>query len=227
MTQLDSPAQWQTKPSDRFILKWIKINLSARITPHLTGYGQLRPWMITICSMIAGLAAGFLYSLGWGFAAGVTAAASQVLDGVDGQFARLTQCQSNEGAFLDSVLDRYSDGALVIGLGMFNVHCGILSTSAIVILAFWAIVGSGLISYTSARAEALGVHLGSPTLAGKGTRTTAIALSGILSPLSSVIPLAALTYLAIHTNLVVIFRLYGTYRDAQGNRRLQRSLPSD
>ncbi len=102
---------WRTKPSDRFILKWIKCRLSAPITPLLVHLGWLRPWMITLFAASLGILAGFLFALGMGFTAGLTAALSQILDGMDGQFARLTGSSSRAGAFLDSVIDRYADGA--------------------------------------------------------------------------------------------------------------------
>jgi len=165
--------------------------------------------------MLVGMLAGLAYGLSWGGAAGLLAAVSQVLDGVDGQFARLTKSQSAAGAFLDSVLDRYSDGALVIGLSVYNIQSGLLTSRAIIVLAFLALAGSGLISYTSARAQALGINLGKPTFASKGSRTSAIALSGLLSPFSPIVPLAALCYLSIHTNLVALGRIYKAYRRPQ------------
>ncbi len=106
---------WKTKPTDRFVLKWVKCHLSARVTPKLLKLDWLRPGMITVCSAVLGVLAGVLFGIGWGFAAGVTALMSQVADGVDGQFARLTSRQSATGALLDSALDRYADGSLMIG----------------------------------------------------------------------------------------------------------------
>jgi hypothetical protein len=76
---------WQTKSSDRFVLKWIKLTLSARITPKLLGFSWLRHWCITVTSMALGMAAGLSFAAGWGVLAGLLAAISQVLDGVDGQ----------------------------------------------------------------------------------------------------------------------------------------------
>lgn len=201
------PDSWKTKPTDRFILKWIKCNLSARITPRLVEMTWLRPWIITVCSMVLGVASGAIFAAGWGFPAGLVAAASQVLDGVDGQLARITGTQTRGGAFLDSVLDRYTDGALVIGLILYNVGTGALHPLITGVLGVAALIGSGLISYTSARAESLKIDMGKPTLASKGTRNSIIALSGILSPLSSLLPLGALIYLALHTNVVVVARI--------------------
>ena len=46
-TQMENDS-WKTKPTDRFVLKWIKLNLSARITPRLLVWPWLSPWQITL-----------------------------------------------------------------------------------------------------------------------------------------------------------------------------------
>ena len=69
---LDSES-WKTKPTDRFVLKWVKCHLSARVTPKLVNLEWLRPWMITVSSTVFGVLAGVLFGLGWGFAAGTMA----------------------------------------------------------------------------------------------------------------------------------------------------------
>ncbi|MFC1836021.1 CDP-alcohol phosphatidyltransferase family protein [Thermodesulfobacteriota bacterium] len=145
--------------------------------------------------------------------AGLIAAVGQVLDGVDGQFARLTDRESSAGAFLDSVLDRYFDGVLVIGLIIYLIRSGIgLPEWQLTSIGALALIGSGLISYSTARAGGLGIDLGPPTLASKGTRTTVIVICAVLSPISAWIPFAGLCYVALHTNLVVICRLVRAYR---------------
>jgi phosphatidylglycerophosphate synthase len=159
------------------------------------------------------MSAGVTLAAGWGFFAGLLAAVAQVLDGVDGQFARLTGQESRAGAFLDSVLDRYTDGFLVLGLIVFNGQAG-LPAWLLFMLGASALIGSGLISYSSARAGDLGIGLGAPTLASKGTRTTVIIVSAILSPVSPWLPLAALCYLAVHTNVVVVYRIGMAYRSS-------------
>ena len=203
-----SDQPWQTKPTDRFVLKWIKTHLSARITPRLTSWTWLRPWMITIFSSSLGVLAGLVFALGWGWGAGCIAACAQVLDGVDGQFARLTGRQSRGGAFWDSVLDRYADGAMVMGLVIYLAR---LSPSShvwlLLVLGFLALTGSNLISYTSARAECLRIDLGKPTLASKGSRTAVMVLCAWGTLLWAELPIAALIYLALHTNMVVLYRL--------------------
>ena len=163
--------------------------------------------------MALGMLAGVAFGVGWGVLAGLLAGASQILDGVDGQYARLTGAQGPSGAFLDSVLDRYSDGFLVLGLIVFNAKLGI-PIWLLFPLGALAFIGSGLVSYTSARAENLDIYLGKPTLASKGTRTTVIAISGILSGFFTYMPVVALCYLVLHTNVVVIYRIRMATRSA-------------
>lgn len=205
-----SSDSWQTKPSDRFILKWIKCNLSAPVTRRIAGIRFLKPWMITITGTIIAICAGVILASGWGFVAGLLIAAAQILDGVDGQFARITGDQSRAGAFLDSVLDRYSDGFLVIGLTIFNLRLG-FPEWVIFALGAFAVIGSGLVSYSSARGENLRISFGPPTLASKGTRTAVTAVSCLLSPMLPNIQFAALCYLVIHSNSVVLYRISKAY----------------
>jgi phosphatidylglycerophosphate synthase len=208
---------WQTKSTDRFVLKWIKLNLSARITPRLVGILWLRPWMLTLCSTVVGTAAGVIFGLGWGWPAGLLAGMAQIIDGVDGQFARLTGRDSRAGAFLDSVLDRYPDGAMVIGMIIYLVRLPLgWPVEVVLVLGGLAVIGSGLISYSTARAETLGLDLGPPTLASKGTRTTVMVVCALSSVAWPALPAAALVYLAIHPNVVVAARLIQTHRAAVG-----------
>lgn len=205
--------QWMTKPTDRFVLKWIKQNLSARVTRRIVRFEWIRPWMITVCSMGTGVLAGVVFALGWGFVAGLIAAVSQVLDGVDGQLARIKGEACDAGAFLDSVLDRYSDGALVMGLIIYLMGADIKTSHALIlVIGAAALIGSGLVSYSTARAANLGIDLGNPTLASKGTRTTVTAVSALLSPLSGYIPFVGLCYLAVHTNVVACLRIVKAHR---------------
>jgi phosphatidylglycerophosphate synthase len=206
-------SSWQTKPSDRFVLKWIKVHLSARITPKLISYEWLRPWMITLFSSGLGVLAGFVFALGGGWLAGCIAACAQVLDGVDGQFARMTDQQSRGGAFWDSVLDRYADGAMVIGLIIYLIRLDFPWPAwVILILGAMALIGSNLVSYSSARAESLGIDLGKPTLASKGTRSAVMILSAWVSLFWPGFPVVALIYLALHPNMAVAARLVRALR---------------
>ena len=204
---------WKTKPTDRFVLKWIKCHLSARITPRLVSVPWLQPWIVTISSATLGVLGGIVFAIGWAWLAGLIAVVSQVLDGVDGQLARLTDRQSATGAFLDAVLDRYPDGAMMIGMVIYLIRLPLfIPLWLLFVLGSLAVIGSNLISYASAKADSLGIDLGKPTLASKGTRISAMALCGLASLLWTPMPIVALLYLVIHPNVVTVRRLIRVFR---------------
>ncbi len=78
-----------------------------------------------------------------------------VLDAVDGAVARKTGTNSEFGAFLDSTVDRFSDSLPFLSLGFMYAEEGEPYGT---LLSFLALVGSFGVSYTRARAEALGVY---------------------------------------------------------------------
>jgi phosphatidylglycerophosphate synthase len=210
------PLDWRNKPTDRFVLRWIKRYLSAPLSLALARVPGIRPWMATAAAASLGTAAGAIFALGYGWQAGLIAAAGQLLDGVDGQLARLTGRSSAAGALLDSVLDRVADAALVLGSAAYLVRTPLAHGSyvpAVLGLAFVAVVASNLISYSGARAAELGLSLpGRPTLASKGTRTTAMVLGALATPLWPQAPLAALAYVAVHATAAVIYRMAAASR---------------
>ena len=97
----------------------------------------------------------------------------------------------------------------MIGMTVYLVRLPAAPVAPWLILAIGsaALIGANLISYSSARAGELGIDLGPPTLASKGTRTTAMVLGGLGSAAWPPLPLVALVYLAIHTTAVVAGRL--------------------
>lgn len=78
-----------------------------------------------------------------------------LFDMLDGQVARLGKMSSSFGAFLDSVLDRYSELFMFLGICYYLVaHHYFLSS----LFAFIGLIGSMMVSYTRARAEGLGIE---------------------------------------------------------------------
>ena len=76
---------------------------------------------------------------------------SQIVDVVDGDLARITKTTSKAGMFLDSLLDRIVDTAMILGLTMIDY-------SKLGILGIGAISGSIIVSYVRKQAEAAGVE---------------------------------------------------------------------
>src|ERR1700754_265434 len=95
---------------------------------------------------------GDLSYVGW---AGALILFAGLFDMLDGQVARLGNMASPFGALYDSVLDRYSELILFLGICYYLVsHHYFLSS----IFAFIALIGSMMVSYTRARAEGLGIE---------------------------------------------------------------------
>lgn len=95
---------------------------------------------------------GDLSYVGW---AGALILFAGLFDMLDGQVARLGNMSSTFGALFDSVLDRYSELVMFLGICYYLVaHHYFLSS----LFAFVALIGSMMVSYTRARAEGLGVE---------------------------------------------------------------------
>ena len=102
-------------------------------------------WISAVFAGAGGVAFGFrLYLLGVGLTL-----VGQIADCADGDLARMTERSSRTGAFLDSVLDRWTDAALIVGLGFSDPDR--YGTAAAL-----ALIGSFLTSYARARAQSLG-----------------------------------------------------------------------
>ncbi len=95
---------------------------------------------------------GDLSYVGW---AGTLILIAGLFDMLDGQVARLGNMSSSFGALYDSVLDRYSELVMFLGICYYLVaHHYFLSS----LFAFIALMGSMMVSYTRARAEGLGIE---------------------------------------------------------------------
>jgi CDP-diacylglycerol--glycerol-3-phosphate 3-phosphatidyltransferase len=77
-------------------------------------------------------------------------------DILDGALARSTNAAYPYGAFLDSTLDRYSEGAVYLGLAAYFVAIGGPLQEWLVLATLAALAGSFLVSYVRARAQSLG-----------------------------------------------------------------------
>jgi len=107
-------------------------------------------------------------------------AISQVVDGADGQYGRLTDMQSPAGTFWDSALDRFVDGAMMIGMVLPLVRLpDAMPRWIIVIFGSLEPIGSNGVRYATSRAENSGIDLGRPTFADKGTRSTVMILCAL------------------------------------------------
>jgi len=90
--------------------------------------------------------------VGW---AGAIILFAGLFDMLDGQVARLGNMSSRFGALFDSVLDRYSELFVLFGISYYLILQGYFYSS---LCAFFAVIGSMMVSYVRARAEGLGIQ---------------------------------------------------------------------
>ncbi|MDB5275883.1 MAG: CDP-alcohol phosphatidyltransferase family protein [Ferruginibacter sp.] len=115
---------------------------------------------------------GDLSYVGW---AGALILFAGLFDMLDGQVARLGNMSSSFGALFDSVLDRYSELIMFLGICYYLVsHHYFISSLA----AFIAMIGSMMVSYIRARSEGLGIQ-NSGGLMQRPERVILLALSAI------------------------------------------------
>lgn len=124
------------------------------------------------------------------------------LDALDGALARFSGRSSRFGAFLDSTLDRVSEGVLYLCLAAHYLWRGATTE---VLLAILALIGAFLVSYTRARAEANGFSC-KVGLFTRMERTAVLAIGLILG-----FPTIALWVLAIGSNLTALWRILHVY----------------
>lgn len=116
---------------------------------------RMQPNHITFLGLLGSIAAGVLIAFGHLLWAGLLAAIMAPLDAVDGAMARLKGSPTKFGSFFDSVIDRYDELFLLAGL---TYHFIQQANTWGVMLTFGAAAGSVLVSYTRAKAEALGLN---------------------------------------------------------------------
>ncbi len=117
----------------------------------------ISPNILTTIGVTINVGCGVLFGLGEFFWAGIVLIVANLFDMLDGNVARLTGRVTRFGSFLDSSLDRLSD--MVAFLGIMIFYAGNTPQHSIlnVFLAGVGLITSVMVSYTTARSEALGV----------------------------------------------------------------------
>ena len=149
LAEIELLARLRDKPNDGPVARWLNRPLSIRLSRWLVKY-PISPNQISIFSFLCSMAAAALFLAGDRFLlllGGVLAQFASVVDGCDGEVARLKFQQSNYGGWLDAVLDRYADAFLLFGLTWYAFVT--MGNRWVLVAGFGALVGSFLISYTA------------------------------------------------------------------------------
>jgi CDP-L-myo-inositol myo-inositolphosphotransferase len=143
------------KSADGPVSRWLNRPISTRVSMLLAPL-RLSPDLVSLSVAALGLLTAVLLAAGQGVAGAVLAQATSVLDGVDGELARLQLRAGPRGAMLDGALDRCVDAAIAAGLGVWSLNQGLKPWTAVVLTA--AATAASLLSMaTKDRAAALGL----------------------------------------------------------------------
>jgi CDP-diacylglycerol---glycerol-3-phosphate 3-phosphatidyltransferase len=116
---------------------------------------RLTPNAISMTGLLLNVAAAVLVTQRYFFLAGVVFVVGSVCDMLDGRYSRMSGKGTPFGAFLDSTLDRIEEGVVLAAVAAYFAERGDdLAVAGVVV----AVLGSLMVSYTRARAEALGVE---------------------------------------------------------------------
>jgi CDP-diacylglycerol---glycerol-3-phosphate 3-phosphatidyltransferase len=185
-------------------LSWPIDRLAALLAP--TG---IPPNVITWLALVGNLWAGILFAKGRFAAGGGMMILACLCDLLDGPVARRQNRISLFGGFLDSILDRYADLILFLGLLVYYAH---VNRFLYAVLAGAAMAGAVMVSYAKARAESLVPA----SEVGFWERPERLALM-ILGALANRMDVA-LWILAIGPNITVIHRIVQTWQKTRASK---------
>ncbi|HEY8470011.1 MAG TPA: CDP-alcohol phosphatidyltransferase family protein [Longimicrobiales bacterium] len=204
----------------------------------MVGLESLRGWAYRVLRPVTDMLArnrvhpnllttlGFLVTVSSGLAfhrhevrlAGFLVLLGGLFDILDGRVARLTELGSKFGAFYDSTLDRISEIVVYLGiLSLYNDYRLELGDVGMIYLIMLAMAGSLMISYTRARAEALGLDC-RVGLMPRAERVVLIGLSSLLfgEAWDGLVLKGVIFILAILTNITAFQRIVWVYQHARG-----------
>ncbi|MEX0784108.1 MAG: CDP-alcohol phosphatidyltransferase family protein [Dehalococcoidia bacterium] len=136
---------------DGLVSRYLNRPLSRPTARALKGT-PLTPNMLTGFTLLLACAAGAMVAAGWFIAGGILIQVVSVVDGVDGELARLKNMATKFGAVFDAVTDRYADAVMLAGMTVYAVRFEDQSHAETVGLL--ALAGALVVSYSRARIEA-------------------------------------------------------------------------
>jgi CDP-diacylglycerol--glycerol-3-phosphate 3-phosphatidyltransferase len=167
---------------------------------------KIHPNVLTFLGLLINVAAAVLLGTGQFRWAGVVIISAGLFDMVDGRVARETNQVTRFGGYFDSVLDRYSDLALLMGL---LVYYGNISRPFYVVLTAVVMTGSVMVSYTRARAENT-IPTCKVGFMERPERVVLLIIGALFDRMAPV-----LWVIAVLSNVTVIHRMAFTYQEAK------------
>ena len=167
---------------------------------------KIHPNVLTLIGLLINIGAAVLLARGQFLKAGFVIIGAGVFDMVDGRVARETNQVTRFGGFFDSVLDRYSDLALLIGL---LVWYGSINQFKYVVLTAVVMIASVMVSYVRARAENT-IPMCKVGFMERPERVVLLIIGALFNRMAQV-----LWVIAVLGNLTVIARMIFTWQEAK------------
>jgi len=178
---------------------------------------KIHPNVLTFFGLVINAVAAAMLAAGQFRWAGVVIIGAGLFDMVDGRVARETNRVTKFGGFFDSVLDRYSDLALLVGM---LVWYGSINRFSYVVLTAIAMMGTVMISYTRARAEN-SIPTCKVGFMERPERVVLLIIGALFDRMAEV-----LWVLAILGNWTVVHRMVFTFQEAKRLEDAQLRPPS-
>ena len=205
-----------TKPEDGLVSRYLNRPISTRIS--IMAYRRsfrIEPLTVTLVSFILGLSAGFLLAMRVFILGGLLVQLASVIDGVDGELARLYRKATPWGGYLDSVLDRVSDVAIVAGLTLSSP----IIDDFTLLFAILAAANVIFVSYMTHNLSSLGISTEKlrKVPATRDVRLFVVFIASLLS-----LPIIGLCYLAVAPIFYLSYSLALAYKMRRGEIKLER-----
>ncbi|MDQ6662923.1 MAG: CDP-alcohol phosphatidyltransferase family protein [Acidobacteriota bacterium] len=192
-----------------------------KIIEKIVGFlalSRIHPNVLTFIGLLINIWAAFLFAAGRFRAAGLVVVGAGLFDMVDGRVARETNRVTRFGGFFDSVLDRYSDLALFMGL---LVYYASINRFFYIVLTAIVMTGSVMVSYTRARAECT-IPRCKVGFLERPERVVLIIMGALFDRMAPV-----LWVIAVLSNLTVIHRMIYTWQETKRLEEAQlRAVPA-
>lgn len=193
----------QGKSADGPVSRWLNRPVSIRLSKVLVNF-NITPNQISFLSFMLSIVAAGFFALGdylYLALGGIVAQFASIIDGSDGEVARLKYLTSDYGRWFDAILDRYADAFLLFGLIWYVYNHN--PTSIVLGVGFLAIIGSFMVSYTADKYDKLMANrIGRGVRIGRDVRVFLIFLGAVLNQ-----PYAVLIVIAVLMNLETIRRI--------------------
>src|SRR5579862_9158630 len=167
---------------------------------------RIHPNVLTFIGLVINVWAAFLFANGQFMAAGFVVLGAGLFDMVDGRVARETNRVTKFGGFFDSVLDRYSDLFLFMGL---LVYYASINRFFYIVLTAIVMTGSVMVSYARARSECT-IPQCKVGFLERPERIVLIIIGALMDRMAPV-----LWVIAVLANLTVIHRMIYTWQEAK------------